>query len=75
LACVDQCLDDGALGRSLDKKLSAIQAALDRGRIPVAINVLDAFIHQVQAQQGKHISTRCACVLVEYAEQLIILWQ
>ena len=37
-------------------KLDAAQAAFDRGQTHVAVNLLNAFINEVNAQSGKHIA-------------------
>jgi hypothetical protein len=40
---------------SLLDKLYSAQAAVDRSQPAVAVNILHAFVNQVQAQAGKHI--------------------
>src|SRR6478752_782059 len=59
-ACVQHArsqgfIDNGGVARSLLAKLDAAQAALARGQRPLAVNALEAFIHEVDAQAGKHI--------------------
>jgi hypothetical protein len=53
------CIDNSGIANALSSKLSGAQAALGKGQIPTAVNVLAAFNDQVQAQAGKHISASC----------------
>jgi hypothetical protein len=53
------CIDNHGIANALSSKLSAAQAALGRGQIQTAINVLGAFNNQIQAQAGKHITASC----------------
>ncbi len=74
--CVQHAADEGFIDNqgvtnSLLAKLDAAQAALDRGQTSVAINNLEAFIHEVQAQAGKHIQQEHAGQLVEHAQVVI----
>jgi hypothetical protein len=69
-ACVHHAAEQGHIDsqgvtRSLLAKLSAAQTALDRGQTAVAIDILEAFVHDVHAQSGKHI-------LQEHAEHLLL---
>ena len=64
-------IDNQGITNSLLAKLDAAQAALDRGQTPVAINSLQAFINEVQAQAGKHIEQPHAGHLVEHAQMVI----
>lgn len=68
--CVQHAADEG-ITNSLLAKLDAAQAALDRGQTGAAINLLGAFIHEVQAQAGKHIVQEHAGDLVEHAQMVI----
>src|SRR6266487_2045914 len=75
-ACVQHAADEGFIDNqgvtnSLLAKLDAAQAALDRGQTSVAINNLEAFIYEVQAQAGKHIQQEHAGQLVEHAQVVI----
>ncbi len=75
-ACVQHAADEGFIDNqgvtnSLLAKLDAAQAALDRGRTGAAINLLNAFIHEVQAQAGKHIKQEHAQDLVMHAHLVI----
>lgn len=49
-------IDNPGITKSLLAKLDAAQAAVDQGRPAVAINILEAFANEVQAQAGKHIA-------------------
>lgn len=64
-------IDNRGVANSLDQKLEAAKAALDRGQARVAVNILSAFINEVEAQSGKHISPKCADLLAGYAGRLI----
>jgi hypothetical protein len=76
VACVEHAaqlghIDNQGVTNSLLAKLDAAQAALDRGQTSVAINTLEAFIHEVQAQAGKHIVQEHAQHLVIHAQLVI----
>jgi 5'-nucleotidase / UDP-sugar diphosphatase len=58
---------------SLLKTLQQAQKALDKGQVVVAINVLNAFINEVEAQSGKGISPEAAAILIADA-QWVINW-
>ena len=64
-------IDNQGVTNSLLAKLDAAQAAQDRGQTSVVINQLDAFIHEVQAQAGKHIDPMHAQHLVMHAQMVI----
>jgi predicted negative regulator of RcsB-dependent stress response len=75
-ACVQHAADQGfidnqGIANSLLAKLDAAQAAFDRGQTEVAIKNLEAFIHEVQAQAGKHIDQMHAEHLVMHAQMVI----
>lgn len=74
--CVMHALDMGhitnsGVATSLMAKLDAAQAALGRGQTDVAINILQAFINEVNAQAGVHIDAHHADHLVEHAQNVI----
>jgi len=64
-------IDNKGVAKSLMAKLDGAQAALDRGQTRVAINKLNAFINEVNAQSGKHIASDHAGMLVEHANKVI----
>jgi len=64
-------IDNDGVANSLDQKLKAVKAALDRSQTKVAANILKAFINEVEAQSGKHISQQCSIMLIDYAGCLI----
>ncbi len=64
-------IDNQGVARSLVAKLDAAQAALDRGQPAVAASLLNAFIQDVQAQSGKHISAEHAGCLINHAGEVI----
>jgi hypothetical protein len=53
------CIDNAGIANSLASKMAAVQNAVANGQIQAAINILSAFIKEIQAQAGKHISTTC----------------
>lgn len=74
--CVSHCLsmgniDNPGIAYSLFSKLDAAQAAQDRGHLSVAISILEAFIHEVQAQAGQHIDETHAEHLMMHARIVI----
>ncbi len=76
VTCVEQCAHQGfinnqGVANSLLAKLDAAQAAQDSGQIKTAINLLGAFIHEVQAQAGKHIDQAHAQHMVMHAQRVI----
>jgi hypothetical protein len=74
--CVEHATSQGIItsqgvANSLLAKLDAAQTALDRGQTSAAINNLQAFIHEVQAQAGKHIDAMHAQHMVMHAQLVI----
>jgi 5'-nucleotidase/UDP-sugar diphosphatase len=53
-------LDNAGILNSLLKKLEGAQGALSKDNAKAAANKLDAFLNEVQAQSGVHISTAAA---------------
>ena len=75
-ACVEQASTEGLINNqgvanSLLAKLDAALAAQDSGQMKTAINLLGAFIHEVQAQAGKHIDQTHAQHMVAHAQVVI----
>ena len=64
-------IDNLGVAQALQATLSTAQAALDRGQPAVAINILQAFIYQVQAQAGVHITADHAQHMIEHAQMVI----
>jgi hypothetical protein len=62
---------DHGIENSLVAKLENALAALDRGQSHVAVNMLSAFINEVEAQQGKKIGDGDAVVLIQWAQEII----
>ena len=74
--CVEHAASQGIItsqgvANSLLAKLDAAQSALDRGQTSAAINNLQAFINEVQAQAGKHIDAMHAQHMVMHAQLVI----
>jgi hypothetical protein len=59
------------LENSLVSKLEAALASLNRGNKKAAINQLQAFINEVNAQRGKKITEQQATELIADAQQII----
>lgn len=59
------------VANSLLAKVSAAQAAATRGQPEVAVNILRAFIDEVQAQAGVHIDPMHAAHMVTHAQMVI----
>lgn len=64
-------IDNPGVVNSLLAKLDAAQAASDRGQPRVAVAQLQAFIHEVEAQAGKHIDEHHAHHMVTHANAVI----
>jgi len=64
-------VDSAGITKSLLAKLDAAQAAIDRGQPSTGINILEAFIHQVEGQSGNHIDAAHAEHLVSHAKLVI----
>jgi hypothetical protein len=74
--CVEHAVDHGhinnpGVGQSLLAKLDSAQRSLDRSRPAVAVNQLEAFIHELDAQSGTHIVTEHATHLRTHAQHVI----
>jgi hypothetical protein len=63
--------DNSGILNSLLQKLDNAQKSLNKGQTNAAINKLNAFINEVQAQSGKHITTEAAALLVADAQWVI----
>jgi hypothetical protein len=64
-------IDNRGVVKSLLAKLDAAQRALDRGQSRVAVANVEAFIHAVEAQAGKHIDAQHASHMIMHANQVI----
>ena len=74
--CVQHAIDNGhidnpGVGQSLLAKLDSAQRSLDRSQPAVAINQLEAFIHELDAQAGTHIETQHATHMRTHAQDVI----
>ena len=70
-AAMEGLIDDAGVAQSLFAKLDAAQAALDRGQPPVAVEILQAFVNEVQAQSGVHIEAQHAQHMIMHAQMVI----
>ena len=64
-------IDNQGIVTSLLAKLDAAQKLIDEGKIDQAKNLLNAFINEVQAQSGKHITPEAAELLIQSAEHIL----
>ena len=64
-------IDSAGVARSLHAKLDAAGAALDRGNTVAAVNVLGAFVRQLEAQAGTHVDVMAADHLRMHAALVI----
>ena len=65
------CIDNAGVANSFTSKLSADQKAIDAGNFKTAINILGAFINELEAQSGKHVCTAGATALTKDTQSLI----
>ncbi|MBM3237607.1 hypothetical protein FJZ31_15060 [Candidatus Poribacteria bacterium] len=63
-------IDNSGITKSLLAKLDAAESAVKKNQLSAAINMLEAFIHEVEAQAGKHIEEQHAQHMVEHAERV-----
>jgi hypothetical protein len=59
------------IANSLDAKLNAALDSINRGNNKAAVNQLNAFINEVQAQTGKAIAQNQAQQLISSAQSII----
>ena len=64
-------IDNQGVVTSLLAKLDAAQKLIEEGKTDHAKNLLNAFIKEVQAQSGKHITAEAAELLVQAAEHIL----
>jgi len=64
-------INNNGIANSLLAKLSAAQNARSKGNCNEAANNYQAFINEVSAQSGKHISPTAAAILIADAQYLI----
>ena len=64
-------IDNSGIAQSLLAKLAAAAEAVDRGQPGTAIEILDAFGLEVEAQTGRRLSPETADVLLDDAASLV----
>ena len=64
-------IDDAGVANSLDQKLDNARKQLVQGNNKAAKNTLEAFVNEVEAQKGKHLSSEAYALLKYNAEYLI----
>ena len=62
--------ESGRPGTSLADKIADAQAALEKGQVAKACSILDAFLHQLDAQAGKGIAPETASNLIGDATRI-----
>jgi hypothetical protein len=70
--CEQGQIDNQGICNSLRKKLEKAQDYIVQGKANKAVQELQAFINEVEAQRGKHIVVEAADQLLTMAEQLIV---
>ncbi|MBU7013107.1 MAG: thrombospondin type 3 repeat-containing protein [Theionarchaea archaeon] len=83
--CTDRACDLASLVKSLElhhgienslvKKAENACAKFTEGNVGAAVNILNAFVNEVEAQRGKKISEEDAEMLIQFAENVIWLMQ
>lgn len=68
---LDYLINNDGIMNSLLKKVEAVGASIERGQKKTARNQLNAFVNEVNAQKGKHISDKAVKMLLEDAQYLI----
>lgn len=75
IALVNQYVASGDITGNAENgllvKLKAIQPEITAGQVDAAVNELNTFINEVQAQQGKMISAAAANTLIAKAQEVI----
>jgi hypothetical protein len=69
-ALVQQLVPHDGIVTSLCAKLRAAESAAGRGQQETKANILQAFVQEVQAQNGQHISADAAPILIQMARAL-----
>jgi hypothetical protein len=64
-------IDNQGVLQGLLSKLDAADSAYNAGQTAEAVEYLEAFIHQVEAQAGKHIDADHAAHMIHHAENVI----
>jgi hypothetical protein len=64
-------IDNQGIANSLDSKLDSAKSKLAAGDTIAAKNMLNAFVNEVEAQNGKHLSSEAYALLKFNAEYLI----
>jgi 2',3'-cyclic-nucleotide 2'-phosphodiesterase (5'-nucleotidase family) len=68
----DGQIDKAGVLNSLLVKLNAAQAAWDKGKTHVFVNLMEALIKEIKAQSGKHIDAEAAASLIADAKWMIV---
>lgn len=65
-------IDNNGVANGLFAKLAAAQAAQNRGQNRVAVNVLNALTHEVEAQAGVHIDLHSSHHMLAHIQSVIV---
>jgi len=66
-------IDNQGIVNSLDQKLENTKAQIEKGKTNIAVNQLNAFINEVEAQRNKHLTEEAYALLKYNVEYLV--WQ
>ena len=64
-------IDNAGIANSLLSKVLNAADAAARGNVQASDNIMQAFINQVTAQSGQHISASAAAILINAATYII----
>lgn len=64
-------VDNQGIANSLNQKLENAKKQLEKGKTKQAVNILNAFINEVEAQKDKHLTSEVYVLLKYNAEYLI----
>ena len=64
-------IDNQGIANSLNQKLENAKKQLEKGKAKQAINMLNAFLNEVEAQKDKHLTSEAYALLKYNAEYLI----
>lgn len=64
-------IDNDGIVNSLDQKLENVKKQLEKGNTNSALGILQAFINEVEGQNGKHLTSEAYALLKYNAEYLV----
>jgi hypothetical protein len=66
------CVDNSGIVYSLTIMLANAQAAISQGNVQASINILNAFVHLLEAQNSKHIAASCTIAGVTFSPETVL---